>query len=118
MSRLTIVATTIFAAIALSTTALAEQGHPESSQGKPAGSERHGPSPEQFQKMKSKMLENHQRRVEILQHGQSCIQAAANVEQLKTCHQQERQAHEQLRDQLEGDKKALREQREEKGDKH
>lgn len=40
MSKLTIAAATVFAAIALSATAFAEQGHPEGSMDKLAGMER------------------------------------------------------------------------------
>lgn len=106
MNRLTIAASTIFAVIALSTTALAEQGHPE------AGSNL---SPEQFQKMKSKlleiekvklkMLENYQKRLEIMQKGEACINAAANVEQLKACNKQEREEDKKIRDLMEHDGK-------------
>jgi len=64
--------------------------------------------------MKSRLLENHQKRVEILQHGESRIQAATNVEQFKAYHQQEHRSHEQLREQLERDRNAIREQHEDK----
>lgn len=58
-----------------------------------------GPTPEMFQKMKAKMLENHQKRVQILQSAESCIQAATAPDQLKSCHEQERKSEEQLRQQ-------------------
>jgi hypothetical protein len=83
-----------------------QQGGPGGGQqGGPGGGQqgqggKQGPSPEQFQKMKSKMLENHQKRAAIIQQGSSCIQSASAPEQLKSCIQQERQAEEQLRDEI------------------
>ena len=64
------------------------------------GGQGQGPSPEQFQKAKSTMLENHQKRAAIIQQGQSCIQSASAPDQLKSCIQQERQAEQQLRQQI------------------
>lgn len=78
------------------------------------GGGHHGPSPEMFQKMKEKMLENHQKRVQILQNTQSCIQAATAPDQLRTCHEQERQADEQLRQQNKQDREAMHEKMHEK----
>ena len=117
MNRSTIAVTTIFAAIALSATAFAEQDRPDGSMGMHDGMEKHGMSSEQFEKMKSKMLENYKKRVEILQHGESCIQAATDAEHLKTCHMQERASDDQLREQMESERKEFREQRKEKVDK-
>jgi len=73
-----------------------------------AGGERHL-NPEMFQKMKSKMAENQQKQIQILQQGQSCIQAAGAPDQLRTCHQQEHEAMEQLHKQNEQERDAMRE---------
>jgi hypothetical protein len=90
-------------------------------EGKPDGDGQRGPSPEMFQKMKAKMLENHQKRVQILQNTQSCIQAATAPDQLRSCHEQERQADEQLRQQNKQDREAMHEKmhggRDREGDK-
>jgi hypothetical protein len=109
-------------ALALSSSAIAEQGSGRQgpgmggpgggqgqggqsqggqSQGGPGGQQ--GPTPEQFKTMKSKMLEHHQKRAAIIQQGQSCIQSATTAEQLKGCIQQERQSEQQLREQIRAD---------------
>ncbi len=87
-------ALTAACALAFALPAMAQQA-PGGQQG---GGGKQGPTPEQFQHIKSRMLENHQKRAAIIQQAQSCIQGATAPEQLRTCIQQERQAAEQLRD--------------------
>ncbi len=109
MNRLTLTTalTAMIAAAFLTSAAVAEPGKPP---GGGAGEPPRGPNPEMFQKMKSKMLENHQKRIQILQQSEPCIQAAATHDQLKACHEKERQAMEQLREQNKQDRGAMRDQ--------
>ena len=66
----------------------------------PSGGQ-HGPNPEKFQEMKSRMVDHLQKRIQVLQQAQSCVQAATAPDQLKKCHQQEHQAMEQMHEQHE-----------------
>jgi hypothetical protein len=96
----------ILAAIVVaSSSAFADQGKAPS-----PGGQQQGPSPEMFQKMKTRMLDNHQKRIQILQQAVTCIQGAATPDQLKSCHEQEKQAHEQLEEQNKKDRESMREQ--------
>jgi hypothetical protein len=54
------------------------------------------PAPEKFQMMKDKAAAHHQQRLQLDQQTLACIQAATGFEQLRTCHQKERQAYEQM----------------------
>jgi hypothetical protein len=92
----------LIALASFSAAASAEQGSP------PVGGERRH-NPEMFQKMKSKMIEDQQQRVQILQQGESCIQAASAPDQLRACHKQEHEAMEQLHKQNEQKRDAMRE---------
>lgn len=67
--------------------------------GGPQGGPPKRPDPERFQQHKAQALEHIQKRVQILQQLQSCVQGATSREQMKACHDQERAAHEQMRQQ-------------------
>jgi len=82
-----------------STNSVSEQSDGSNAQDNNGGNGRHGLSPEQFQNMKVKFIEKHQKHVAILQQGESCIQEATEPEQLKICLQQERLSEMQLREQ-------------------
>lgn len=109
MNRLTLTTTlaAMLAAACFSSAAFAEQGKPP---GGGVGEPPRGPNPEMFQKMKTKMLENHQKRIQILQQSEPCIQAATTPGQLKACREKEHQAMEQLREQNKQDRGAMRDQ--------
>ena len=47
---------------------------------------------EMFAKMKQVQIEGMQGRIAIMQTALSCVNAATNHQQMKTCHQQEQQA--------------------------
>lgn len=95
-------------ALVLATGTHAEEGRPP---GPPPGGQKPGPNPEMFQKMKVQMLEQHQKRIRILQQSESCIQSATAHDQLKACHEKERQAMDQLHEQIKQNRDAMREQR-------
>ena len=101
-------------ALVLAALVLAPGAHAEEGQGRPPGppgGQKPGPNPEMFQKMKTQMLENHQKRIRILQQSEGCIQAAAAHDQLKACHEKERQAMDQLHEQIQHNRETMREQR-------
>jgi hypothetical protein len=60
----------------------------------------HAPSPEMFQKMKTHLLDNQQKRIQILQQASGCMQAATAMDQLKDCHEKEHQALMQMQEQM------------------
>lgn len=86
----------LLSAAFLTSTAFAQQNTPSTG-------DQHGPNPQRFQEMKSKMVDHLQKRIQVLQQAESCVQAATAPEQFKTCHQQEHQAMEQLHQQHEHD---------------
>jgi hypothetical protein len=70
-----------------------------------------GLNPENFAKVKAATLKNHQARILILQQTASCVQSAGDFSPLRVCHQKEREAHKDIRDQIQGEMEAMRAQR-------
>lgn len=56
---------------------------------------------EQFAKMKAKVVEIKQNHLNGVQASLQCIQAAQNRDALRTCHEQDRKAHEEMRAKME-----------------
>lgn len=53
--------------------------------------------PTRFEQMKSMTVENHQKRIGILNDAIGCIQSAQNPQALKSCHDAEKSSMEQLK---------------------
>ena len=90
----------------LSSPAFADPGMPPPPPaGGPMPPPGHQASPEMFQKMKARMLDNQQKRIQILQQASGCIQAATAMDQLRDCHEKEHQALMQMQDQMKQQRK-------------
>ncbi|MBY0576548.1 MAG: hypothetical protein K2P67_08155 [Gallionellaceae bacterium] len=63
---------------------------------------------EMFSKMKQARVDGIQGRIAILQTALSCVNAATNHEQMKSCAQQEHQAMEALKQKQEAAREAMR----------
>ncbi|HEY8084677.1 MAG TPA: hypothetical protein VIE69_03610 [Methylophilaceae bacterium] len=114
MNKLSSLAVAVIAAACLSSTAFADPGTPPPPPpgapmlpppGGPMPPPGHPVSPEMFQKMKARMLDNQQQRIQILQQGATCMQAATAIDQIKDCRDKEHQALTQLQDQMKQQRK-------------
>lgn len=94
-------------ALVLAASCAAAYGQPAGGPAKGPGKGQ-GPSSEQFSKIKAEMLKGHQARAQILQQSESCIQGAQDINALKACHEQEREAHRKLQEQMKSEWQALR----------
>ena len=95
-------AVSLCAVACLSPAAFADPGTPPPPPpaGAPMPPPGHAPSPEMFQKMKARILDNQQKRIQILQQASSCIQAAAAMDQLRDCHEKEHQELMQMQEHM------------------
>jgi hypothetical protein len=64
-------------------------------------------SPEMFQKMKARILDMQQKRIQLLQQASSCVQAATNMDQMRDCHNKEHQAIMSMHDQMKADRQSM-----------
>ena len=69
------------------------------------------PNPENFEKVKAAALKDHQARIQILQNAASCVRSAGDISQLRACHQREREAQKQMREQMRAEMESMRDQR-------
>jgi hypothetical protein len=70
------------------------------------GGQQHDPA--RFEKMKSMMVENHQKRIGVLNNGISCINSAQDPKALKACHDAEKSAMEQIKSNAEAQRDSLK----------
>jgi hypothetical protein len=101
MNRYTVTLLSALAVATLSTAVAADPAAPA------AGPMMHGPSPEMFQKMKARILDMQQKRIQVLQQASSCVQAATNMDQIKDCHGKEHQAMMQMHDQMQAERQSM-----------
>jgi len=73
-------------------------------QARPGGQEKRD-DPAQFAKMKAKIVEIKQNQLSGMQSSLQCTKAAQNRDALHTCHEQDRKAHDEMREQMEKMKK-------------
>lgn len=109
MNRLDLTLFSLLAAATLSAPAFADPAAPAAPPAAPAVAPApHGPSPEMFQKMKARILDMQQKRIEVLQQASSCVQAATNMDQIRDCHSKEHQTMMQMRDQMKAEHQSMR----------
>ena len=64
--------------------------------------------PARFEKMRSMIVGNHQKRIAILNNGILCIGSAQDPKALKACHEAEKNAMDQLKSSAEAQKESLK----------
>lgn len=110
MNRLNLTLFSLLAVATLSAPVYADPAAPAAPPPPAPGSNSapHGPSPEMFQKMKARILDMQQKRIEVLQQASSCVQAATNMDQIRDCHSKEHQTMMQMRDQMKAEHQSMR----------